>query len=647
MRPLTENDPFTDPWHQIRALSLIVVCGLLGCFGTLQSPFHYDDVHAIVQNPYIANLENFQEAVGVQNIFNRSVLLFTFAVNREAGQLDVYGYHLVNILIHICVAVLFYFVTRNLILLAPVSQQSSYRNLPLAVALIHTFNPVAVESVAYISSRSSSLATLFYLLGFYFFQRYSNSKIMREGLGWHFCFLVLVCICFFLGLASKEIVITLPIMALVYSWMRSRQGLKDNIAGIGLSIFAICAYLAYRYIKLGSLLTLPADPSSQAMDRGLYLLTQFSVLAFYYFPKLAFPINLNFEPDVRLVTGPLDPQWILGAVLLLSLLGGLYVLRSRLFSFGICWMLITLLPTSSLIPLKQIASEHRTYLPALGISLCLGLIFVNRNRFSGMFKAGLVLFLLCTSLLFMHRGLDYRTAIQLWEDTARKSPNKALVHNNLATAYIPDLRYDEAIRELETTLKLDPDSADAYINLGFIHARREEWQRALLFLDQALLLGSERAEVYYNSGLVRERLSNPGAAIPFLQRAVELKPQVAEYHFQLGFALQQIGNRDMALKSFRDTLALEPRHLEALNNIGVIYWNLKAFDLAQEAFQQALSIDANAAKIHRNLGNVYMVQKNFGKAVYHLERYLALQPEDPKAQALLDLARTLAGTETP
>ena len=97
---------------QIKTVVLICCIGILAFYGTLHSPFHYDDAHAIVENPYIKDLDKFQEKVGIQNIFNRSVLLLSFAINQNIGKLEVFGYHLLNILIHINIILMeFWFLT--------------------------------------------------------------------------------------------------------------------------------------------------------------------------------------------------------------------------------------------------------------------------------------------------------------------------------------------------------------------------------------------------------------------------------------------------------------------------------------------------------------------------------------------------------
>ena len=155
--------------YQVKSLIVLTCMGILAFWATFHSPFLYDDTHAIVENPYIQQLDGFQKNVGIENIFNRSVLLLTFAINREIGGLEVFGYHLANILIHILTGLVWYFLVRELLLLEP--DRHRLKRLPLICASIHLLNPLTVETVSYISTRSSGLATLFYLLAFYTFCR--------------------------------------------------------------------------------------------------------------------------------------------------------------------------------------------------------------------------------------------------------------------------------------------------------------------------------------------------------------------------------------------------------------------------------------------------------------------------------------------
>ena len=572
---------------RVKGMALICLCGIIIFFGTVHSPFLYDDAHAIEDNPYIKNLSKFQQVVGFQNIFNRSILLFTFSINHAIGQLDVFGYHLFNIMLHLCVGVILYFLTMELITIEENEFTSSFQKLPLTVSLIHIFNPVNVESITYISSRSSVLVTLFYLSSFYLFLRFIKSKEKQTNKWRNIHYVLIALFLFFLGLGTKEIIVTLPIIVVLYFWLQSStKNFQKFLPELAAILIPLIIYLLYRYAKLGNLLFLKNDPYSFMFDRWLYILTQIKVIISYYLLKLIFPINLNFEPDIKLVSGFFDLEWILSLIIGISIAITIFNQKSTLLKFAFIWAFITILPTSSIIPLKQIATEHRTYLPGVGISMGLGILFLRATSITRIIYPLLILVLTVYGFLAMNRGLDYRSEVIIWEDTVKKSPYKSMAHNNLGTAYLTKNRITEARNSFKISSALSPSSTEPYINLGHIHARNEEWDKAKSKYDLALKLGANRSQVFFNSGLMRLKLKKPDEAIPFFLKAIEIKKHRPIYHHQLGNAFRVLKNYDSALKAYRKALELEPKYVDAQNNIGVIFWNLKALDKAEVEFKK-------------------------------------------------------------
>lgn len=632
----------------LKTLGLLCFSGIAVFFATVHSPFLYDDAHAILDNPYIKDLWQFQQAVGIQNIFNRSVLLLSFSINYALGQSDVFGYHLVNIMLHVCVGIVLYFLATELLTLEHSSLKPHFRKLPLVASLIHLFNPMTVESVTYISSRSSLLATLFYLLSFYFLVRFSKAKEKGLSAMSHIHYPLLAFLLFLLGLGAKEIIVTLPIMAVMYLWVQSpAKNFRKFLPELVAILIPLLGYLLYRYVQMGSLLVIKTDPYSHLVDRGLYFLTQIKVVTSYYFLKLLFPINLNFEPDIRLVSGLTDWEWIAALVTMAGFAWGIYSQKSVLLKGAFFWALLTVLPTSSIIPLKQFAIEHRTYLPGIGVSMGIGILFLRAMPLASLVRPALVAVVLLYGFLTMQRSLDYRTEVLLWEDTVSKSPYKAMVHNNLGTAYLSDKQLELAKKSFEISLALAPSNTDPYINLGHIHARNEEWDKARFKFDLALKLGANRSQVFFNSGLMRLRLNKAEEALPFLLKAVEIKSHRALYHYELGNAFRKLEQYDSALTAYRKVLELEPAHIETQNNIGVIFWNLKALDKAEVEFTKALQMKGDKITIHNNLANLYIAQKRFSKAILHLKIVTANRPEDLRARNLLHIAEVLQHKETP
>ena len=642
INPTTDNFSISA---RVKALALICVCGIIIYFATVHSPFIYDDAHAIEDNPYIKNLSKFQQMVGVQNIFNRSILLFTFSVNHAIGQLDVFGYHLINLMLHLCVGIMLYFLTMELLTIENPALTPTFQRLPLAVSLIHIFNPINVESVTYLSSRSSVLVTLFYLLSFYLFIRFVNSKEKKKK--WkNIHYPIVILFLFYLGLGTKEIIVTLPIIAVLYLWVHSStKNFHKFLPELAVILIPLIIYLLYRYVQMGNLLVIKTDPYSYMIDRSLYILTQIKVVISYYFVKLIFPINLNFEPDIRLVSGFLDWEWVVSLIIGVCIAIGIFYQKSILLKCAFIWALITILPTSSIIPLKQIATEHRTYLPGLGINMGLGILFLRGVSHRKLIPPTLFIFLVIYGLLAMKRSLDYRSEINLWQDTVRKSPYKSMVHNNMGTAYLSKERLKEARKSFEVSSALSPSSTDPYINMGHIDARNKEWDKAKLKYDLALKLGADRSQVFFNSGLMRLKLNKPAEALPFLLEAIKIKNHRPLYHQELGNAFRMLKQYDSALKSYRKVLELEPNYVEAQNNIGVIFWNLKILDKAELEFKKAL-VMKDKTKIHNNLANLYIAKKQFSKAIPHLKTVLGRKPNDSRARNLLHVVEIIQNIPT-
>jgi len=643
VNPTMDNSPFSA---RVKALALICICGVIIFFATVHSPFLYDDAHAIEDNPYIKNLSKFQQMVGVQNIFNRSILLFTFSVNHAIGQLDVFGYHLINLMLHLCVGIILYFLTMELVTIENPALTTTFQRLPLVVSLIHLFNPINVESITYLSSRSSVLVTLFYLSSFYLFIRFVNSKEKQKNKWKNIHYPIVILFLFYLGLGTKEIIVTLPIVAVLYLWVQSStKNFHKFLPELAVVLIPLIIYLLYRYVQMGNLLVIKNDPYSYTIDRGLYILTQIKVVISYYLVKLLFPINLNFEPDIRLVSGFFDWEWIASLIIGVGIAIGIFYQKSILLKCAFIWALITILPTSSIIPLKQIATEHRTYLSGIGISMGLGILFLRTASLSRLMHPTLIIVLVIYGLLTMKRSLDYRSEINIWEDTVKKSPYKSMAHNNLGTAYLSKKRLKEARQSFEVSSALSPSSADPYINMGHIHARNKEWNKAKLKYDLALKLGANRSQVFFNSGLMRLKLNKAEEALPFLLEAIKIKNHRFLYHQELGNAFRMVKQYDSALKSYRKVLELEPNHVEAQNNIGVIFWNLKALDKAEVEFKKALAME-DKNTIHNNLANLYIAKKQFSKAIPHLKTVIARNPDDSRARSLLHIAEILKDTPT-
>ena len=84
------------------AWAILAVAAFIVYFNTFYTPFHLDDYPFIIENPNIRSLGNFfGGAKGILGEHARFIPFLTFALNYHFHQLEVFGYHLVNFVIHV------------------------------------------------------------------------------------------------------------------------------------------------------------------------------------------------------------------------------------------------------------------------------------------------------------------------------------------------------------------------------------------------------------------------------------------------------------------------------------------------------------------------------------------------------------------
>jgi len=85
---------------------LILLAGIIVYANTFQVPFILDDVYTISENPVFKNMGTFYlNATAAAEVYPPRIFAFqTFALNYYFGGIEVTGYHLVNLLIHLITA---------------------------------------------------------------------------------------------------------------------------------------------------------------------------------------------------------------------------------------------------------------------------------------------------------------------------------------------------------------------------------------------------------------------------------------------------------------------------------------------------------------------------------------------------------------
>ena len=427
---------------------LLLLCAVAIAYtNSFWGVFQFDDYNVIVNNPRIhswsAWWQDLQHGI-------RPLLKFTYSLDWSIG-LGAPGFHLTNVLIHLCNTFLVFALTHHFA--AAHTALKKLHSLPLLVALLFALHPAHTEAVTYISGRSSALMTLFYLAGMlaYVTGKSLNNKIFLHGL---------TPLCMLLALAVKETAVTFPAALLLWE-LHSGGTIKTAIRNqwtswLLLLISAIFFLLHGGYQRLAE---------NSAAINTLYGNLATQTMAFsYMLRQWLLPLWLNIDPDLRVLHNfaGLMPQ--LAILFFCVIIIFLSINRRPWLSFAFSWALLHLFMLYIFLPRLDVANDRQLYIASWPLALA----FVAEMSLwlaPKLFRISMVMLLLVLTGLTVLRNDVYHSEIALWQATALASPDKARVQNNLGYAYMLEGKNDEARGAFITALQLDPNYSKARYNL--------------------------------------------------------------------------------------------------------------------------------------------------------------------------------------
>jgi tetratricopeptide (TPR) repeat protein len=703
----TAGPPLANSWRlTILAAAAIVLAAVGAYHNSFSGVLIYDDVDAIIENQTIRRLWPIWSVLspprGGQTVSGRPLVNLSLAINYAASGEDVWSYHLTNLLIHIAAALLLFGILRRTFLMPVLRDRFGRAATPLALAaaLIWTVHPLQAESVTYVVQRAESLAGLFYLLTLYcvirgaapgtvpFFA--ADKPILPDAMSgekgdcppWSasvwYAAAVLSCL---LGIACKEILVTAPLMVLLYD----RTFLVGSFAqtlrrrwGLYLSLAATWGLLAYLVYSTG---LIHRQPEMGAPDAWSYARSQPGVIL-HYLRLSVWPHPLCFDCDwpVANTVGEILPGVVVLGLLLAATVWGL--MARRVWGFLGAWFLLILAPTSSVFPLGELAYEHRLYLPLAAVVVLavaggyalwdrllprpagpggqspfspgtprgrVGLWAAKKGTVPG--PAAIVRWAappaMCAAVLAalgcatVARNSVYRSLLVFWQDAADKRPDGFFAQYYLGNAMASLDRPEAAIKYYQLALRRKPDYAPAHYNLANVLAAVEKNDEAIEHLQEALRLTPKYPEANNNLGNALVIVGRTEEAIERFRQALRLKPDYAEAHSNLGSALLALGKTNEAIDYFRRALRLNPDYAEAHSNLGSGLLALGRTNEAIDHFHQALRLKPHDASAHNNLGFALAALGRTDEAIVHFNAALQVKPDD--AGAHYNLGNVLAG----
>lgn len=610
----------------------ITILGAVIYGNTLHVPWYFDDFANIVRNTAIRDLNGAWHGIFAP----RGLANFSFALNYHFHGLELPGYHVANILIHLLTTFFVYLNLRRVFRCQPV--------LVLLVALIFLAHPLQTQSVTYVVQRMTSLCGLFFFLSLYLYVR--ARETLLEGHKFissrHLLFYIVSLISGAAAVYTKQNAAILPFCIFLFDRFFLP---KQKHGSLWLVLYLLPYFAAPVWMALTQFLFSVVDgksirdiTSTNDPAKGLtvakksdfkyllsYLVTEFSVL-WIYIRLMFLPYGQVLDYNYPLATSLLTIKNFMAFFGLAGLLTFASALRKRLplVSFGIFWFFISLSVESTIIPLDPVF-EHRLYVPMFGFAVLLPQIldwFCQKKTKTVI----IILTVVVYAVLTRARNDLWSHEVAFYEDQYSKVPHNPRVMICLSNKYTNMGRDQDAEALLRKAIRNDPGVEIAYANLSNILMRKQRMDEALQILKQGLQTNPYSGQLHNNLGVFYDLRGEPELAIEALLLSISISPYYAESYINLGVVYAGLKRWTDAERYYRKGISVLYENPNAHYNLGVALFSQGRMSEAGEAFRLSLKFAPEDADSLFNLANVYIELDHRQEALELLPRLRIRNP---------------------
>jgi tetratricopeptide (TPR) repeat protein len=622
-------------FFHLLAILLIIAVAVAGYSNSFSGPFLFDDYHNIIGNKHMQvsdlSFESLRNAAVEGPSKHRWIPKASFAINyyfadKKAvdyhstmssgtglNEPESWGYHLVNLLVHIATAISLYFLFRLTLSSKLLKRDFKYKNeVALLAAIIWAVHPVQTNAVTYIVQRMTGMGALFSIMTilFYVLGRIRGLK----GIGGYALFASSL-FSWFLALVSKENAAILPAVVVGYELYflgGTKVSLKNRKTFLWLAAAVVLVIgMGWLYLGRNPFSIVLSGYGGRDFTLAERLLTQPRVVLHYLsLLLLPLPSRLTLAYDYPISTGLFVPPATILAILCLLVMAFLIFFlfkRERMLSFAIFWFLANLAIESSFIPL-EIIFEHRVYMPSAFLVLALVHTLYRYSSLKQVNLARTGVCLVAVLLVFFtwQRNQTWSSREGVWGDVAAKSPNLTRGHMGLYVTYKAQNRNAEALEALNKAVAVGPDEFRPSFNLANYYKENRQYKQAQQILNNMLKKKHlQTAPAYQLRAAVYLDLKNYRMAINDALKAIEADPEHVNSLLILGSAYFRLNNFKQSAKYFEIARELMPDTYGVYYNLGTVYYNQGNYDKAIVNYKRALDFMPNNADIHYNLGMVY------------------------------------------
>jgi len=653
--------------HLYTGIGIMMLVTLLIYSNHFTNTFQFDDFHTIVNNANIRSLKNIPRffkdgstmSVLPQNQAYRPVTVSSLAIDYWlAGDYYPSYFQASTFILFLLQGLLMVLLFKKLFDISGGNKPNIYP--AIIAATWYMLHPANAETVNYIIARADVQSTLMVLLALVL---YIYSPFCRKT----FLYLLPVGIG---ALCKPPAVMFAPLLFFYLLLLEHNLGLTDlfkkstlkQVWTVFLKVLPSFVFCGLMYVWIDKMTPKTWEPGGTSPMQ--YLITQPFVIL-HYFCEFFLPTSLSADTDWTLLPSIWDVRFFAGCLfIVLMLIAAFYTAKNKStkpISFGIIWFFLTLLPTSSIIPLGEVLNDHRMYFPFVGLVISVSWTVVLLLREYGklinkrLIIVSVIVLLAAYGYGTYQRNKVWHTPESLWRDVSIKSPLNGRGLMNYGVALVASQKYAMAETYFQKAMRITPDYALLYTNMGYVKEKEGQLQIAENYYKAGIQLGNKVPDTYYFYGLFLIHQLRYSDAEPVLLQAVKLSPLYLAPQIQLMNIYSKMIRWNDVIDMANQTLHISPGNADALN---YLHWAIKKrneldfeeekiknapsfekyLDLSLKNYQsgryaqsismakQALKLKPSSAEAYNNMGAAYIKLKQYQQADTALRASLKLKP---------------------
>lgn len=560
-------------------LALILACTWFAYAPSFVNEYAYDDLAYVLENKVLRDIS--WKAAWTEFILGNyhPLTALSLKLDHSIGEFNPRTYHIHNVLLHLCVTLMFTLYALKL---------TGNRLVALVGGLLFGVHPLHTESVAWIAERKDVLYTLFFFAGLYTYVLYreTDKKV----------YYLITLLLFIASCLSKGMAVVFPVMMGLTDYILEKENILfqpakwrfvEKIPFLVLALgFGILAF--YVQDVFGSVY------NSKYVEMGYGFMDKIflAVYGFVFYPvKLFWPLELcAYHPYPPLKDGLL-PYYFYLTPLVLLIMGGMiwyFKDKNRMVSWAFLFYIAAILPVLQLVPVgENIVAERYAYVSTAGLILlgAWGLVQWYESKKNILALIVLAVLGLAFTLVTRERIPDWKDNLSLFRDVAEKYPDNAVAHNNTGYGYEQLKQFDKALYHYRIASSLRKNYADVLYNIGSIYGEDLNMvDSGIYYLNLALAANPKKTEAYNNMGTFYYKKNMMDSSAYFYQKVLDERPNYA-----LGWY-----------------------------NLGCVYFNIEEYDKALDAYQKSVDFDPSFGEAWLSLGNAWAKK---GNSIKQMESY--------------------------